>query len=60
MPWLRQYVAGLSLRRPTFDPTAAHEEFVVGKVALGHVALLLLRVSAVSTILIPSFITDAV
>jgi hypothetical protein len=59
MPWLRQYVACLSLRRPTFDITAAHDEFVVDKMALEHVILLLLRLSSVSTILIPSFITDA-
>ena len=44
----------------TFDPTPSHVEFVVGKVALGHVVLLLLRVSPVSTILIHSFITNAV
>ena len=60
IPWFRQFVALLSLQRPTFDPTAAHVEFVVDKVALGHTVLLLLRVSSVSTILIRSFITDAV
>ena len=57
---MRQHVAILSLQRPTFDPTAAHVEFVVDKVALGHIILLLPRVSPVSTILIHSFITDAV
>jgi hypothetical protein len=53
-------LAGPSLRRPTFDSTAAHEEIVVDKMALEHVILLLLRLSPVSTTLIPSFITDAV
>jgi hypothetical protein len=58
--WLTQHVAVLSLRRPAFDPSAAHVEFVVDEVALGPVVILLLRVSPVSTILIHSFITDPV
>jgi len=60
IPWLSQFVAVLSLQRPTFDPTAARVEFVVDNVALGHTVLLLLWVSPVSTILIHSFITDTV
>jgi hypothetical protein len=36
---LRQLVAGLSPRRPGFDPGSAHVGFVVDKVALGQVFL---------------------
>ena len=37
VPWLRRLVAGLSLRRPGFDPGSIHVGFVVNKVALGQV-----------------------
>jgi hypothetical protein len=33
VPWLRRLVAGLSLRRPGFDPGSVHVGFVVDKVA---------------------------
>jgi hypothetical protein len=39
VPWLRRLVAGLSLRRPGFDPGSFHVGFVVDKVALGQVFL---------------------
>jgi hypothetical protein len=35
--WLRRLVAGLSPRRPGFDPGAVHVRFVGNKVALGQV-----------------------
>jgi hypothetical protein len=35
--WLRLLVAGLSPRRPGFDPGSVHVGFVVDKVALGQV-----------------------
>jgi hypothetical protein len=35
--WLRRLVAGLSPRRPGFDPGPVHVGFVVDKVALGQV-----------------------
>ena len=35
--WLRRLVAGLSPRRPGFDPGSVHVGFVVDKVALGQV-----------------------
>jgi hypothetical protein len=38
VPWLRQLVAGLSTRRPGFDPSSVHVGFVVDKVALGQVS----------------------
>jgi hypothetical protein len=37
VPWLRWLVAGLSPRRPGFDPESVHVGFVVDKVALGQV-----------------------
>jgi hypothetical protein len=39
VPWLRRLVAGLSLRRPGFDPGSVHVGFVVDKVALGQAFL---------------------
>jgi hypothetical protein len=39
MPWLSQFVAGLSLRRLGFAPESVHVKFVVDKVALGQVFL---------------------
>jgi hypothetical protein len=37
VPWLRRLVAGLSQRRPGFDPASVNVGFVVDKVALGQV-----------------------
>ena len=37
VPWLRRLVAGISPRRPGFDPGSAHVGFRVDKVELGHV-----------------------
>jgi hypothetical protein len=37
VPWIRRLVAGLSRRRPGFDPSPVRVKFVVGKVALGKV-----------------------
>jgi hypothetical protein len=37
VPWLRRLVAGLSPRRPGFDPGSVHVGFAVDKVALGQV-----------------------
>jgi hypothetical protein len=37
MPWLRRLVAGLSPRRPGFDPGSVHVGFVVDKVAMVQV-----------------------
>jgi hypothetical protein len=37
MPWFRRLVAGLSLRKPGFDPGSVRVGFVVDKVALGQV-----------------------
>jgi hypothetical protein len=37
VPWLRRLVAGLSPRRPRFDPGSVHVGFVVDRVALGQV-----------------------
>ena len=34
VPWLRRSVAGLSPRRPEFDPVSVHVSFVADKVAL--------------------------
>jgi hypothetical protein len=48
--WLRQLIAGLSPRRPGFDPGSVHVGFVVDKVALGHVFLRVLRFSPVNFI----------
>jgi hypothetical protein len=36
VPWLRQFVAGLSPRRPEFDPRSVHLGFMVDKLALGQ------------------------
>jgi hypothetical protein len=47
---LRRLVAGLSPRKPGFDPGSVHAEFVVDKVALGQVFLRVLRFSFVSFI----------
>ena len=41
--WLRRLVAGLSPRRPGFDPGSVHVGFVVNKVALGQGFLWVLR-----------------
>jgi hypothetical protein len=45
VPWLRRLVAGLSPRRPGFDPGSVHVGFVVDKVALGQVFPRVLRFS---------------
>lgn len=37
MPWPRQLVASLSLRRPRFDPRLRYVRFVVDGVALGQI-----------------------
>jgi hypothetical protein len=50
LPWLRRLVAGLSPRRPGFDPRSVHMGFVVDKVALGLVFLPVLQFSPVSII----------
>ena len=50
VPWLRRLVAGLSLRRPEFDPRSVHVKFVVDKVALRQVFLWVLRLFPVSAI----------
>jgi hypothetical protein len=39
MPWLRQFVAGLSLQRPRFTPVSVNVGFVVDEVTLGQVFL---------------------
>jgi hypothetical protein len=39
LPWLRRLVAGLSPRRPGFDPGSVLVRFVVDKLALGQVFL---------------------
>jgi hypothetical protein len=49
VPWL-SLVAGLSPRRPVFDPGSVHVGIVVDKVALGQVFLRVLRFSPVSFI----------
>jgi hypothetical protein len=41
--WIRQLVAGISSRRPDFDPRSVHVRFVVDKVALGQVFFRVLR-----------------
>lgn len=46
-PWLRKYVAGLSTRRPGFDPRSAHVRIVVGRVAEEQVLFRGLRFSSV-------------
>jgi hypothetical protein len=50
VPWLRRLVAGLSPRRPGFDPLSVHVVFVVDKVALGQAFLRVLRFSPVNFI----------
>jgi hypothetical protein len=35
VPWFRRLFAGLSQRRPGFDPGSVYVEFVVDNVALG-------------------------
>ena len=51
VPWPRQLLAGLSLRRPAFDPRPVHVGFVVVEVALGGRFLVrVLRFSPVSTV----------
>jgi len=42
LPWLRRLVAGLSSRRPKFDPKSFHVRSVVEKVAVGQVFLRLM------------------
>jgi hypothetical protein len=49
VPWLRRLVAGLSLRRPGFDPGSA-VRFVVNNVALGQFSPRVLRFSPVNFI----------
>jgi hypothetical protein len=48
VPWLRWLVAGLSPRRPGFNPGSVHVEFEVDKVALGQVFPRVLRFSPVN------------
>jgi hypothetical protein len=43
VPWLRRLVAGLSPRRPGFDPRPIHMSFAVEKVPLRQILLLVLR-----------------
>jgi hypothetical protein len=50
VPWLRGLVAGLSLRRPRFDPGSVEVGFVVDSVALGQVSHPVLRFLPVSSI----------
>jgi hypothetical protein len=50
VPWLRRLVAGLSPRKPGFDPGSVHVGFVVDKVALGQVFPRVLRSSPVNFI----------
>jgi hypothetical protein len=49
-PWLRRLVAGLSSRRPGFDPGSVHVGFVLDKVALEQVFTRVLRFSPVNFI----------
>jgi hypothetical protein len=50
VPWLRRLAAGLSPRRPGFDPGSVHVGFIMDKVALGQVLPRVLRFSPVSFI----------
>ena len=50
VPWLRRLGAGLSPRRPSFDPGSVHVVFVVDKVALGQVFPRVLQFSPVNFI----------
>jgi hypothetical protein len=43
VPWFRLSIAGLSPRRPGFDPGSVHVGFTLGKVALGQVFPRVLR-----------------
>jgi hypothetical protein len=47
VPWFRQLVAGLSLIRASFNLRHVCVEFVVDKVALGHVFLRVIQFSPV-------------
>jgi hypothetical protein len=47
VPWLRSLVAGLSPRRPGFEPGSIHVGFMVNKVEMGQVFLRVLRFSPV-------------
>jgi hypothetical protein len=50
VPWLRRLVAGLSPRRPGFDPGSVYVGFVVDQLALGQVFPRVLRFFPVSFI----------
>jgi hypothetical protein len=50
VPWLRLLVAGLSPRKPEFDPGSVRVGFLVDKVALGQVFSRVLRFSPVNFI----------
>jgi hypothetical protein len=50
VPWVRRLVAGLSPRRPGFDPDSVHVGFVVDKIALGQVLLQVRLLSPVNLI----------
>ena len=50
VPWLRRLVAGLSPRKPGFDPVSVYVGFVVEKVALGQVFPRVLRFYPVNLI----------
>jgi hypothetical protein len=50
IPWLRRLVAGLSPRRPEFDPVSVNVGFVVDQVALGQDFPRILRFSPVNFI----------
>ena len=56
VPQLRQLVISLSPKRPWFDPTLIHAEFVVDKVTMGQVFLRVLRAFPVT--IIPLYSTD--
>jgi hypothetical protein len=43
VPWLKRLVAGLSPRRPGFDPGSVHVEFVMDKVTLWQIFPRVLR-----------------
>jgi hypothetical protein len=45
VPRLRRLIAGLSQRRPGFDPGSVHVGFVVDKEALAQIFLRVLRLS---------------
>jgi hypothetical protein len=54
MPWLKQFIAGLSPRRPGFTPGSVHVGFVVDKETLGQVILRVLQFSPAN--IIPSLL----